>query len=261
MHPQLWGSLRAYPVFLLAAIFVGSIVAVAGARRAGVEMRRFVGPWLFLNVPALLGAKLYGLLERPGVIAPLGTELFAGYRYPGGVIGIAVGLLILRRWGSMPPWQLADIIAPAFGFAMATVRIGCLLAGCCAGTVCTLPWAIRFPGHSLVSAAQVRAGILASTASASLPVHPLQVYFAFLGFGLGCFCLWFQRRKAYDGQVFLIYVTAYGIGQFLLEFLRFGPLPHVQYMALAVALAAGAALVAKATRPQSKPRVRARAER
>jgi phosphatidylglycerol:prolipoprotein diacylglycerol transferase len=160
---------------------------------------------------------------------------------------VAIGLAVLGRWGRIPIGQLADVIAPAFGFAMSVTRIGCLLAGCCAGKPSDVIWAIRFPAHSLVWGAQVRAGLIGADAATSLPVHPLQIYFGALALGVGIFALWFERRKAYDGQVFLAYVTLYGIGQFLLEFLRFGPLPHVQFMALVLALVAAAVLAVKAS--------------
>jgi prolipoprotein diacylglyceryltransferase len=57
--------------------------------------------------------------------------------------------------------------------------------------------------------------------------------------------LWLQRHKVFDGQLFLIYITVYGIGQFLLEFLRFGPLPHIQCAALAAGLVGATVLLVK----------------
>jgi phosphatidylglycerol:prolipoprotein diacylglycerol transferase len=93
--------------------------------------------------------------------------------------------------------------------------------------------------------AQKRAGLVAAGAAESLPVHPLQVYFAIMSLTLGCFCLWLQRHKAFDGQVFLVYVASYGLGQFLLEFVRAGPLPHIQCAALLAALIGGAILLLK----------------
>lgn len=244
MHPELLGF-SAYSTFLVLGDLVGAAVATYGAQRYRLNLKQFARALVILTVVAFIGAKFYGLIERGGSLGPVADEVFTGYRYPGALIAVAGGLLLVGRRGSrISPGMLADIIAPAFGFAMSIVRIGCLLAGCCSGTVTALPWAIKFPAHSQPWTAQVHAGILSSTEAASLPVHPLQVYFGLLAFSLGCFCVWFDRHKAYDGQVFLIYISVYGTGQFLLEFLRFSPLPHVQYMTLAVAIAAGAVLVA-----------------
>ncbi|MBX3023521.1 prolipoprotein diacylglyceryl transferase [bacterium] len=248
MHPMLAG-VRAYPIFLVAGTLVGTTVAILCARRARLAMRPFLAALFVLTIAAPLGAKLYGLIERPGILAPIGTEVFAGYRFPGAVIAVAITLWALGRWGRISAGALADVIAPSFGFSMAIARIGCLLAGCCAGHPSTLPWAIAFPARSQLWWAQVRADLVPRTATATLPVHPLQVYFALLALGLGCLALWLQRHKRYDGQVFLLYMAAYGTGQFLLEFLRFTPLPHVQYMALVVALGAAALLVARGAVP------------
>ena len=245
MYPELLGSLRAGAVFVGLASIVGSIVALYCARRAGFGWWQFLGALLVLKLAAPLGAKAYGLIERHGVILPLSAELVSGYRYPGGLIAVAITLWALGRWTSISPGALADVITPSFGFALSIVRIGCLLAGCCSGVPSALPWTIQFPAHSLPWTAHVHAGLLSPAEPASLWVHPLQVYFGLLALALACFCLWFERRKSYDGQVFLIYVSAYGFGQFLLEFLRFTPLPHVQYMALAAGFTATATLLWK----------------
>jgi phosphatidylglycerol---prolipoprotein diacylglyceryl transferase len=254
MHPELFG-MAAGTIFLGLASLVGSAVAVYVACRAGFIWWRFLGALLVLKLAAPLGAKAYGLIERQGVILPLSAELVSGYRYPGGLIAVVVALWALGKWTSFSPAVLADVITPSFGFALSVARIGCILGGCCSGSPSDLPWAIQFPVHSILWNAQVRAGILPATATTTLPVHPLQGYFALLAFSLGCFCLWFERRKAYDGQVFLIFVSIYGAGQFLLEFIRFSPLPHVQYMALLAGLVAGAALLWKMQQPVLRQRI------
>ena len=247
MLPELFGIAPSYAVFLVAGDVVGVAVATYGAWRAGLDPKAFVLALLALTVAALVGAKLYGLIENGARIGPLSMEIWSGYRYPGSVVAVTAALLGIGHWSRIRAATLADIIAPAFGFAMSVVRIGCLLAGCCSGSPSSLPWAIRFPAHSIVWGAQVRSGILTTDAVETLPVHPLQIYFGLFSLSLGVFCLWFEHHKKYDGQVFLAYVTLYGLGQFLLEFLRFAPLPYVQYMALAIALAAGSILMGKAS--------------
>lgn len=240
MHPHLLPSVDAYPFFLILGDLVGIGVALYCAERAGLPRRRFALVLLLLTVAAVLGAKFYGLIERGGKVGPFAYEVFAGYRYPGGLIGFAISVWLVSRRSllNLSPGMLADVVTPSFGFALAVVRAGCLLAGCCYGRVCDVPWAIRFPGGSQPWRAQVQAGLLSRSSPASLPVHPLQVYFALLALGLGVLTLRLQSRKQYNGQVFLIFVAGYGAAQFLLEFLRFGPLPHVQYMALASSISA-----------------------
>jgi len=99
--------------------------------------------------------------------------------------------------------------------------MGCLLAGCCFGRTCNLPWALRFPAHSPAADKQVEVGLLHSTTEASLPVHPTQIYES-----IGCLLLaavlifYLHGRKRYDGQVFLAFVAGYATLRFMLEFLR-----------------------------------------
>jgi len=38
-----------------------------------------------------------------------------------------------------------DIMAPSSALGLAIGRVGCLLNGCCYGSTCDLPWAVRFP--------------------------------------------------------------------------------------------------------------------
>ncbi len=185
----------------------------------------------------LVGAKLDSLLER-GSVEPLLWELRNGYRYPGAVIGLAVAGPFLVRVRGMGASVLAfgDIVAPAAGVALAVVRIGCFLAGCCHGTLSEAWWAVGFPPRSFAWMAQVSAGLIRADAPASLPVHPLQLYFALWSFGLGVFLLRFAPRRTYEGQVLLAYLALDNLMKFLLESLREPSAPHLRWSSLAIGL-------------------------
>jgi prolipoprotein diacylglyceryltransferase len=163
------------------------------------------------------------------------------------VVAIVVVVLLLGRLGKLTvsSGMLVDMIAAGLAFGLVVVRIGCLLAGCCSGAVSHVPWAIRFPSGSQLWHAQVEAGIVSATAVSSLPVHPLQIYFALLSLCAGVVVVWMMQHRAYEGQAFLVYAALYGFGQYTLEFLRFGPLPHLQYSSFAIAMAATGALLVR----------------
>ncbi len=144
-----------------------------------------------------------------------------GLTYYGGFIGAsAVAVWQLGR-DRFPFWRAADMAGMFVPLGLGYGRMGCLLAGCCFGRTCDLPWALRFPAHSPAVDKQVELGLLHSTFERSLPVHPTQIYES-----LGClvlaavFILRLHRRKRYDGQVFLAFVAGYATLRFLLEFLR-----------------------------------------
>ncbi len=258
MHPELYFGIRAYAVFLALGNVVGWIAAIRCGRRAGLEVKRLGVCLLLLMFVALCGAKLYSLIERGGSLPTFWTEGFGGYRFPGAVIALLAALLLFRRRLPLgvPAALLADVIAPAFGLGMAAVRVGCLLAGCCSGVPSDLPWAIQFPRGSQPWHAHVAAGLLSPVAARSLPVHPLQLYFGLLSLGIAAFVLRLQAKKSYEGQLFLVYVALQGTGKFLLEFLRFGPLPHVQYASLFLGLGASVTLLLMAMRKDELKNVR-----
>lgn len=243
MHPLLFDQVRAYPVFLTLAIAAGAAAALYSARRQGVELRRFVPALAALAVGTLFGAKLYVVLEVGSVDR---QSLFA-FRDPGAVLGFMITLGVLNRFerpGLSGP-VLADLFAPSFGFGIAVARIGCFLNGCCAGSVSTLPWSVSFPARCPTWRAHVTHGLVGADSGASLPVHPLQLYFGALALGTGLFLLWFGRHKRFEGQVLLLFVALHGSGKFLFELLRFPPVPHVQLLSLLLALASLTALVLK----------------
>src|SRR5215813_8931930 len=171
--------MRAYPLFVAAAVVVGVAMSFRGARRAGLSARRGLLFQLLLAGATLLGAKLWHVWEQ-GELATLTLSQALsgdGFRYPGGLLAALLVLPLARPLLGTPIPVLADAIAPAIALAMAVVRVGCLLQGCCFGSVTSLPWGIRFPANSPAWNAHLERGWIGLDSAASLPVHPLQVYF------------------------------------------------------------------------------------
>jgi phosphatidylglycerol:prolipoprotein diacylglycerol transferase len=99
--------------------------------------------------------------------------------------------------------------------------MGCLLAGCCFGATCDLPWAVSFPWRSAASEEQFRDHLLPSARMWSLPVHPTQIYESAASLAIATVCLVVVHpRKRYDGQVFAVSLALYAVARFLLETLR-----------------------------------------
>ncbi len=144
-----------------------------------------------------------------------------GLTYYGGLIGASGAAWFILKRDGFPFWKAADMAGFAIPLGLAFGRMGCLLAGCCFGSTCTLPWAIAFPGRSAASDEQFRDHLLPSADMWSLPVHPTQVYEAVASLAISAFCMLFvSPRKRYDGQVFVAFVVLYAAARFLLEFLR-----------------------------------------
>jgi phosphatidylglycerol:prolipoprotein diacylglycerol transferase len=163
-----------------------------------------------------------------GVCHPRVADCFAwakfwtgGLTYYGGLVGASVAAWVLLRRDGFPFWRAADMAGFGIPLGLAFGRIGCLLAGCCFGATCDLPWAIAFPGRSPASEEQFRDQLLTSSKLWSLPVHPTQIYESAASLVIAAFCLmWLHPRKRYDGQVFAASIALYAAARFGLEFLR-----------------------------------------
>jgi phosphatidylglycerol:prolipoprotein diacylglycerol transferase len=239
MYPYIGVGLQTYPIMLGLTTVAGAFVAMAGARRSSVPLNVFLPLLLWCALTAFCGAKIYSILERGGVDSSVSIEFIYGYRYPGGVLGLLFGLVFHPRLVSRPLsfWLLADIFAPALAVGIAGARVGCFLVGCCFGAASDLFWGVRFPRPSTAWLVHVEDHLIASTDAFSLPVHPLQVYFAVLAGGIGLFLLWFQKRKRYCGEVAYLYMSLHGLGKFGLEFVRYERVPHVQLFSLVIGVA------------------------
>jgi phosphatidylglycerol:prolipoprotein diacylglycerol transferase len=168
-----------------------------------------IGPWLI--VAGLVGARVLFVIsywEENFKGEPLWTLVAVrrgGLVFYGGLIGAVLAAIIYVRWRKLPAMKVADALAPSIALGHMFGRIGCFLNGCCYGSACHLPWAVRFPeGHE----------------TASQPVHPVQLYEAGLNLLLYAGLEWLYRRKRFDGQIFGIYLIAYAVLRVVVEFFR-----------------------------------------
>jgi phosphatidylglycerol---prolipoprotein diacylglyceryl transferase len=144
-----------------------------------------------------------------------------GFTYYGGFVAASVAAWYLLKTDRFPFWKAADMAGMVVPVGLGFGRLGCLLAGCCFGKPWDSSWAVRFPGGSPASEAQHLAGILGSTASESLAVHPTQLYESAASFAIAAYLiLYLHGRKRYDGQIFVAFVASYASVRFLLEFVR-----------------------------------------
>jgi prolipoprotein diacylglyceryltransferase len=63
-------------------------------------------------------------------------------------------------------------------------------------------------------------GLIAISAVSTLPVHPLQVYYASLGLLLAVMASRWHRTSRFNGEVWLRFYALYCAGTFLLELMQ-----------------------------------------
>ncbi|MBO9667458.1 MAG: prolipoprotein diacylglyceryl transferase, partial [Bdellovibrio sp.] len=127
-----------------------------------------------------------------------------GFVFYGGMILSAIACVIYLRMRAPKTLEsYLDLFAPVMAFAYAAGRGACLLAGCCYGRYCDLPWAIS--GR-----------------------HPAPLYAILWELGNLCLILGLEKsRKSRDhgffaqpGRIFYMWLILHGIGRLIMEAFR-----------------------------------------
>ncbi len=138
---------------------------------------------------------------------------------PGGLLLVAVGILLVRRSlkFSAPVFDGMVLFLPLLG---AFQRVGCFLNGCCYGTVTDVPWAVHYAWPSALFFKHYDQGLLEAGQSASLGVHPTQLYTIVGNLIVLGILLWTRRRFRAPGSRTIFAMLLLGGFRFVLEFLR-----------------------------------------
>jgi phosphatidylglycerol---prolipoprotein diacylglyceryl transferase len=255
-----------YGVMLVLGFFCAVALMRFLAQRSGLDGEVFVNAALIALVTGIIGARLSHVLEnledftRPelglfGNLKNVVNMRSGGLTYYGGFL-LATPCTILYGVMKKVPLRLGmDIVAPALMIGLGFGRVGCFLNGCCHGTECELPWAVRFPYYSNAYLDQADGGqimvppeLQADTvggnprpvpwgevhkrgpvaeriahAQRSLPVHPAQLYSTITAWMLAAMLVAYFTLPHVPGRVFALMLMLEGATRFLLELLRTEP--------------------------------------
>lgn len=141
-----------------------------------------------------------------------GLWLYGGKTLLGGLAGAYLGALVAKRLVGIT-WSTGDLFAPGVCLGLAVGRIGCFLTEQ-PGTATTLPWGIRVSPEAaerLPNCPQCALGVA---------MHPSFLYeIAFL-VALFVLLRWLRPRIAVQGDLFKVFLLAYGTFRFSVEFVR-----------------------------------------
>ena len=172
------------------------------------------------------------------LVFPLGQLLAGGRRID---LGLVTGLALASLWclATRAPWRaVGDALAVAACVFIIIGRLGCLAFGCCMGAVCH-GWAARlcprYPPGSEAYLQQLRDEVIPLSATASLPAHPLPVYFALASLLTLGVLVWMLRRGAPAGSLLATFWILRPTAKLALEPLRANPSPSPLMVAIPLA--------------------------
>jgi len=239
MYPTLietpFGGVHAWGVLVMLAFLGAFGVLYRRAPTVGIDPDRLVPLMMVLTGSALLGARLlHFVFAEPALLLDNPLAFFSpgqgGWAFYGGLIGGAAGALLYARRVGLPPWKLADTVAPTVMLGLAIGRLGCFFAGCCHGAVCPLPAGaplLRLPYGDILAVdgfpwVALRflpgAGVGALRGEVLYPTQLLEVAFGLLWFGL--LSLAWARFRRFDGQILAMMLVLYAASRAWVETFR-----------------------------------------
>lgn len=220
-----------YGIIISVGIIIGVILATKRAIAENLHEETVIDMSMIAIPIAIIGARAYYVLFKLDYYTQNPSHIFrirdGGLAIHGAVIaGVLVGYLYCR-YKKINFWKLADICAPSIILGQAIGRWGNYINQEAHGGPTDLPWAIEINGEM---------------------VHPTFLYESLWNLAVFAFLIYFTKKKKYNGQIFLLYISLYSVGRFFIEGLRtdslmFGPLRVAQLISIVIIL--GAIIVMK----------------
>src|SRR5207244_13480156 len=174
-----------FGIAVVTGLIVAQYIAQEEMARRGYDPTP-IGDMIFgAVVGGLLGAKLYFV-----VVLRNWDALFArgGFVFWGGLIGGAIGVLLIARHKKVPLMRVLEVGAPALAAAYSIGRTGCWAVGDDYGRPWNGTWAVSFPHGAPPSTVANMTDLFhipappGSSPNQVLSVHPTQLYEVALGF-------------------------------------------------------------------------------
>lgn len=177
-------------------------------------------------VAVLLGALIGGAVASRLATLPLylamaaeptllGAFLESGQSVLGGLAGAYLGAVVTKRLVGYREGT-GDLFVAGVALGIAVGRVGCLLEEP-PGTPTSLPWAVVMPAE--------RASLFPRFPAewAGLPLHPSFAYEIVFHLGMFVLLLRWRRREELRGELLKLYLLAYALFRFAVEFVRGNP--------------------------------------
>ncbi len=197
-------TLYAYPLFMGLAWGVGYYLTRYLFEENNINAKSLHSLFIGVFITAWVGAKIFFLIfsSEQKVNQYLYADEFwlgGGFVFYGGLIFSLIFYFLYSLYFKKFDFKYSKFLAPGLIIGHAVGRVGCFLAGCCFGTQCDLPWAIKMHDEFR---------------------HPVQLYESVGLFIIGFMALaWIKNKK---DNIFVItrYLIYYSALRFVVEHFR-----------------------------------------
>lgn len=201
-------TIHGYGVMIALGFIAALLLSYYRAKKNGLNQEHILDLALWCVVGGFLGAKLlYVIVEWENFISkPLSVIGGSGFVVYGGVIsGILIGLAYCKV-KKIDFFTYLNLIVPQIALAQGIGRFGCFFAGCCYGAPTDSFLGITFPAGSF--------------APVGVKLWPTQLIMAFGDLAIAGILYLLGRSEKTKKYTTECYMFLYGIGRFLIEYLR-----------------------------------------
>ncbi len=256
------GPLRVgwYGIGYVVAIAVMLVVSQRELERRGIDRRHFLDAMLFVGVLALIGARLYHVIDQwqfySRDLLAIVLPPYSGLALYGGIAGAALGIVIYARRKRLSARLGLDAVIPGTLFAQGIARWGNFFNQELYGPPTDLPWGIAIDCAHRVEQYACTQFPLATTG-----FHPLFFYEFALNVTGGLIALYLSRSHLSalrPGDLGAFWFVWYGTTRAFLETFRegynwtLGDVPVAQLLGVVLAII-GVAWIAWNHRPGRPP--------
>jgi phosphatidylglycerol:prolipoprotein diacylglycerol transferase len=209
-------AIPTHELFVFLGAVAGAIVFASETKRRDLSDERLL--WIVAGtlISGAIGAKLatvWRYVAVSGDASLQGMLMRGGRSILGGLAGAYLGAHITKRLVGYPR-KTGDLFAPAVALGMAIGRVGCFLSEQ-VGTPTTLPWGLRLSDATLARIPNCPYCV------PGVALHPSFLYEIAFHLVMFAVLIWYLRpRVAVEGDLFKIYLLAYAVFRFLVEFVR-----------------------------------------
>ena len=210
-----------YGVLIATGMLIGIALAIRESKRVGISEDDVLNIAIIAIPVAIICARLYYVIFSWDYYSQNPSEILnirgGGLAIHGGLIGGILTGFIYAKVKKLDFFKTADAVMVGMPLAQAIGRWGNFINGEAHGGPTSLPWGIMVDG---------------------VKVHPTFLYESIWDFGIFLFIMFYMRKKkTYEGEVIVSYITLYSIGRFFIEGLRtdslmFGPIRMAQFVSL-----------------------------